>query len=255
METRGETTSPITLWYNAPPQADSAQSVGRTFGESAYGGHATRRRMRGDRGAIRDGRGVGVVGTGGWHPRDIHRRRHYHLCPVPSLGPSSSRSRVVAHPLPVPLSALPPRPHRPTVFPAAVHPRWPPFVSLSLPFSLAHRRGSRHRLRYRLAQLSLVRARRSLQHPNAAHRHLLHLYSHLHLPPRPPPPPPPPPPLALLPLSSSPPACCFSLPSPPPSSAFASFSARADTNCKKVFPCAASWRPRVPSIRPAYFLP
>lgn len=43
--TRGKTVSSITLWYNALPQADSAQSVGRTFGE-ADGSHATRRGCR-----------------------------------------------------------------------------------------------------------------------------------------------------------------------------------------------------------------
>lgn len=54
--------------------------------------------------------------------------------------------------------------------------------SLSFLLSLLPSRGSHHRLRYRLAQLSLVRARRSLQHPNAAHYRLLHLRNHLHLP-------------------------------------------------------------------------
>lgn len=176
METRSKTTSPITLWHNAPPQADSAQSVGRTFGE-ADSNHATRRGCRRSwRHPRREGRRWSARGwQSACHPRDIPSAATSALSPRSrsplALAPSySRRSR---NPIDLP-SSLPSYPRIPLQLPCTLR-------SLSLSRSLY--RGSHHRLWYRLAQLSLVRARQSLQHPNTAHHRLLHLHSHLHLPP------------------------------------------------------------------------
>lgn len=178
MGTRSKTTSPITLWHNAPPQADSAQSVGRTFGE-ADSSHATRRgcrrswrhpRREGRRWSARGGTPTTTPATTSHPPPPLP-------CPFPLVLLSLSHHRTPAAPA-TPSTVFP------TVVPARSPPAAtspPPSVSLSLSRSLY--RGSHHRLRYRLAQLSLVRARQSLQHPNAAHRRLLRLHSHLHLPP------------------------------------------------------------------------
>lgn len=120
--------------------------------------------------------GASVVGAGVARrlPPPRHPIRH-HLCPVPSLSFSSRSRTIVLPPLP--------QPHRPTLPSYPRIPLPPPCTHRSLSLSRSLYRGSHHRLRYRLAQLSLVRARQSLQHPNTAHHRLLHLHSHLHLPP------------------------------------------------------------------------
>lgn len=122
----------ITLWYNAPSQADSAQSVGRsTFGE-VDGSHATRRGCRRSwRHPRREGRRWSTRGWhAGCHPRDILPATIYALSP---------RSR-----FPLALApSLPCRPRNPIdlpFFPAAVPARPfppPPFINLRPSFSRA----------------------------------------------------------------------------------------------------------------------
>lgn len=104
--------------------------------------------------------GASVVGAGVARrlppPRYPIRR---HLCSVSSLLFFSRSRTIVLPPLP--------QPHRPSSLPS--YPRIPlpsPCTLRSLSPSRSLYRGSHHRLRYRLAQLSLVRARQSLQHPN-----------------------------------------------------------------------------------------
>lgn len=126
MGTRSKTTSPITLWHNAPPQADSAQSVGRTFGE-ADSSHATRRGCwRSWRHPRREGHRWSARGwQSACHPRDIPSAA------TSALSPRSRSSLALAIVFP-PL----PQPHRPTVFPAVV-PAHPPAATLHPPFPLA----------------------------------------------------------------------------------------------------------------------
>lgn len=180
MGTWGKTASSITLWYNALPQADSAQSVGRTFGE-ADSSHATRRGCRRSwRHPRREGRRWSVRGWHtDYHPRDILPAATSALVPsLPRLPLALAPSFLRRSRSPIDLpSSLPLYPR--TIPAATLHPS---FLPLRCP-SRSLYRGSHHRLRYRLAQLSLVRARRSLQHPNTTHHRLLHLHSHLHLPP------------------------------------------------------------------------
>lgn len=202
--TRSKTTSPITLCGTTLLRKPILRRVSVAHSERPTAATLHEEDV-GDRGAIHDGRGVGGRrgdGTPTATPATSHAppplpcslalvllSLSHHRTPAAPATPSTYRlpcRRTRASPCRHPLA-----PSVPSRYPARSH------------------RGSHHRLRYRLAQLSLVRARQSLQHPNTAHHRLLHLHSHLHLPPP------------------------FLSPAPPSRSSL--FRPRGDTNCKKVF--------------------